>query len=96
MRPSAGFRVIFGFVPEAVAIAPNARAIGWHTGHAVLDMQLLFRGFRRFRLKGLVWFNINQRSGSLYHEDWRIQDRPWLQGSLARQITWTERLRSVP
>jgi hypothetical protein len=30
--------------------------------HAQLDMRQLFRGIRRFRLKGLVWFNIKQRS----------------------------------
>jgi hypothetical protein len=100
--PTDDFDVIFAKTIRlvrritTVPIMVGETAIGWHTGHAVLDMQLLFRGIRRFHLKGLVWFNINQQSSSIYHEDWRIQDRPWLQGSLARQITWTERLRNVP
>jgi len=100
--PQDDFDVIFAKtirVVRAITTVPimvGETAIGWHTGHALLDMQLLFRGIRRFQLKGLVWFNINQRSSSIYHEDWRIQDRPWLQRSLTRQITWTERTRSVP
>jgi hypothetical protein len=79
-----------------VPIMVGETSIGWHTGHALLDMQRLFRGIRRFHLKGLVWFNIHQHSTSIYHEDWRIQDRPWLQRSLTRQVTWTEQLRNVP
>ena len=79
-----------------VPIMVGETAIGWHTGHAILDMQRLFRGIRRFHLKGMVWFNLVQHSTSIYHEDWRIQDRPWLQLSLTRQITWTEQLRNVP
>jgi hypothetical protein len=79
-----------------VPIMVGETSIGWHTGHALLDMQRLFQGIRRYHLRGLVWFNINQQSTSIYHEHWRIQDRPWLQRSLTRQITWTERLRNVP
>lgn len=101
--PADDFDVIFAKtirLMRAITTVPimvGETAIGWHTGHAQLDMQRLFRGIRRFRLKGMVWFNINQRgSTSIYHEDWRIQDRPWLQRSLVRQITWTERMRSVP
>lgn len=79
-----------------VPIMVGETSIGWHTGHALLDMQRLFRGIRRYHLKGLVWFNLVQHSTSIYHEDWRIQDRPWLQLSLTRQVTWTEQLRNVP
>jgi hypothetical protein len=79
-----------------VPIMVGETSIGWHTGHALLDMTRLFRGIRRFHLKGLVWFNINQKSSNIYHEDWRIQDRPWLQQSFTRQVSWTEQLRGVP
>ncbi len=100
--PADDFDVIFGKTinrlraATTVPIMVGETSIGWFTGHAQLDMRRLFRGLRRFHLKGLVWFNINQRGSSIYHEDWRIQDRPWLQRSLIRQITWTELLRSVP
>jgi hypothetical protein len=102
VKPQDDFGVIFAKTirllraKTTVPIMVGETSIGWFTGHALLDMQRLFRGIRRFHLKGLVWFNINQRSSSLYHEDWRIQDRPWLQSSLTRQITWTEQLRNVP
>jgi len=101
--PTDNFDVIFRKtinLLRAVTTVPimvGETSIGWFTGHAQFDMRQLFQGIRRFRLKGLVWFNINQRGGSsIYHEDWRVQDRPWLQRSLTRQITWTERSRSVP
>jgi glycosyl hydrolase family 26 len=101
--PADDFDVIFGKTIRLVRalttlpIMVGETSIGWLTGHALLDMRRLFRGIRRFHLKGLVWFNINQRgSTSIYHEDWRIQDRPWLQRSLTRQITWTEQSRNVP
>jgi glycosyl hydrolase family 26 len=100
--PADNFDVIFGktikllHAATTVPIMVGETSIGWFTGHAQLDMRRLFRGIRSFRLKGLVWFNINQRSSSIYHEDWRIQDRPGLLPTLIREITWTEQLRSVP
>lgn len=100
--PADNFDVIFAktiHLLRAVTTVPimvGETSIGWHTGHARLDMQRLFQGIRRYRLKGMVWFNINQRGTSIYHEDWRIQDRPSLRRSLVRQITWTEQTRNVP
>jgi mannan endo-1,4-beta-mannosidase len=35
----------------------------------------LFDGMRRYKALGLVWFDIPQ-TGSIFHQDWRIEDSP--------------------
>jgi mannan endo-1,4-beta-mannosidase len=35
----------------------------------------LFDGMRRYKMLGLVWFDVAQQGG-IYHQDWRIEDSP--------------------
>jgi mannan endo-1,4-beta-mannosidase len=51
----------------------------------------LFAGIRPFRLLGLVWFDVHQY-GSLYRQDWRLEDNPPALAAFRHQVKiWARR-----
>jgi glycosyl hydrolase family 26 len=87
--PADSFESIFGRtialirrLSPGIPIMVGETAAGPKTTRQAADIRDLFAGIRRDHLLGLIWFNLNQSKRSyrkslrIYHQDWRLQDRP--------------------
>jgi len=96
VTPGDNFGVIFGKTIRLVRsltrmpIVIAETAVGPSTGHVEADIKDLFAGILRYRLRGLVWFDIAQ-SGNRYHQDWRLQDHPAALAAFTAQVAAAER-----
>jgi Glycosyl hydrolase family 26 len=79
-RPSDRFATVFGRTIDQVRafthkpVLLSETAVGPAAGQFT-KIGDLFYGMRRYKMLGLVWFDIVQRGG-IYHQDWRIEDSP--------------------
>ncbi len=58
--------------------------IGQQAGQA-RTLPELFAGIHRYRLLGLVWFDVSQ-SGSIYSQDWRLEGHPFAMAAFRRGV----------
>lgn len=79
-QPSDSFQTVFAptiahvrlFTGKPILLSETA--VGPTAGQAG-RIPNLFAGIRPFHLLGLVWFDVHQ-DGSLYRQDWRLEDNP--------------------
>jgi mannan endo-1,4-beta-mannosidase len=89
-RPSDTFTSVFGNTIRQVRsfsrkpVLLSETAVGPHAGQPG-KIGSLFSGMRRYRTLGLVWFDEAQH-GSIYQQDWRLEDSPAAEATFRRGV----------
>lgn len=101
-KPGDTFSVIFGrtiAIMRSITHRPviiGEVGVGPATRHMAADIRDLFAGMKRYRVIGLVYFNIDQHAG-IYHQAWRLQDHPLaLRAFIAQVAAATARHGATP
>ncbi len=89
-RPSDTFASVFGRTIDQVRaftgkpVLLSETAVGPRAGQFA-KIGDLFKGMRKYKTLGLVWFDIDQNNG-VYHQDWRIENSPLAEAAFRREV----------